>query len=503
MWYSAKNRAQSLVVRAPFDADRGAFETANQKQSNEAKQAISDQLLSDAYARRAALNADDDPRQVTRGSFSTKTLNSSEKKERPSASHPALSELLDSFFFDWFQATLPNADGKAICDVGGPDETRAIDAAFAWAVQQGLHPGRICGGHNGYRAALPFLRSPESKEVVVRLNSGSTSGVMPNVMLTGGHGACAYLAPELQKAFPDARLSRADAAVDWSQEGLWDELLDMARTLSRGNDKLGGVRVIESDQGRTFYLGSRTSTVSLRVYEKDMERAARGVISADEIDPDLVRIEWTFRPQSKSKTGMFGKSPGDMIRTSVWARDFMSRAAEIMHVTDRAERIYKENVEREVVEKTLESTVQHGAHQYSKSFARLAAVRLVELYFDGDFAEAVLTRQQVEAEAVAIFERLIQGSGAAESVLSDERLDRFLEREEWKDSYVKEAVELPSKLKNEIDVHQQRLSKIAEGHFPPETSEMSQPQPPEHPPEPISEKMNVDDALEIIRNLSC
>ncbi len=418
---------------------------------------LSDQLMASIRARRDMSatpfldgerrgEEDQDPRIVTRGSFSAKHLKAKPKSERSDSTSPALSGLLEEFFFDWFQVTLPNKDGQSSCVVGGREEEAAVDAAFRWARENGLHPGRIGGGHNGYRAALPFTNGPESVEGVFRVNAGSTGGLMPNLMLTGGHGACASLAPKLQEAFPGARLSRADAALDWSQEGLWDDLLRMARLLSKGNRKLGGVRVIESETGRTFYLGSRKSTVSLRVYEKDMERAAKGVIDAADIDPDLIRIEWTFRPQSKSKAGMAVLSPGQMIRTSVWGRDFMSRAAKIMDVTGRVERLHKQEVAREVREKTLETAVRHGVDQYAKSFARLAAARIVERDHGGHYDTAMVDPQEVEAEAVLIFSALLAETVAAAAAVADGRLDRAMDPDEWRASYVHELMDAPAQI---------------------------------------------------------
>ncbi|MDE3121506.1 MAG: replication initiation factor domain-containing protein [Paracoccaceae bacterium] len=365
------------------------------------------------------------------------------KNLKEAATDPALAALLDDFFFDWFQITLPNDEGKSDCRAGSDQEAKAIDAAIAWAVAKGLHPGQIMGGHNGYRAALPFLSDPESRETVFRINSGSTAGLMPNLMLTGGHGACADLAPGLQEAFPGARLSRADAALDWSQAGLWDDLLVMAKTLSQANAKLGGVRVIESDMGRTFYLGSRTSTVSLRVYEKDRERAAKGVIDAADIDPDLIRIEWTFRPQSKSKAGMACLAPGEMIRTSVWARDFMARAAAIMQVTKRVGRLSKQEVVREVREKTLEGTARHGVEQYANTFARLAAARLVERHHDGRYDTAILEPDDIQAEAVEIFGALLNETDAAWKICVQERLDVTMDPDQWRASYLHELLDQP------------------------------------------------------------
>lgn len=402
-----------------------------------------------------------DPRQVTRGSFSDKSLRQKAKSKRAESTHPALSDLLGEFFFDWYQVTLPNAEGKASCSVGGADEAEAISAAFGWARTNGLHPGRIGGGHNGYRAALPFTEGPQSIDSVFRVNSGSTGGLMPNLMLTGGHGACARLAPALQLAFPGARLSRADAALDWSQPGLWDALHRMAKTLAKGNVKLGGVRTIESDTGRTFYLGSRTSTVSLRVYEKDRERAAKGVIDAVDIDPDLIRIEWTFRPQSKSKAGMAKLSPGQMIRTSVWARDFMARAAAIMEMTERVERLNKQEVAREVAEKTLDGTVQHGVDQYAKSFMRLAAARIVERDHGGHYDTAMVYPRRLQVEALRIFKEKIRETEAAEVIVIEQRLYQVMDPDKWRDSYVHELMAAPAQIDAGQDRAQDNLARRA------------------------------------------
>lgn len=430
-----------------------------------AKDGLAASAMAGVSARRDASLEDarqaQDPRIVTRGSFSAIPMKSCVKSEVPDSSCPELSSLMGEFFFDWFQVTLPNAEGKSSCISGGREEEGAVDAAFRWARTNGLHPGRIGGGHNGYRAALPFKEAPEALETVFQVNSGSTSGLMPNLMLTGGHGACARLAPALQEAFPGARLSRADTALDWSQEGLWDDLLAMARVLSQGNRKLGGVRTIESDTGRTFYLGSRTSTVSLRVYEKDRERAARGVIEEADIDPDLIRIEWTFRPQSKSKVGMAKLDPGQMIRSSVWARDFMARAAKVMHVTGRVERLHKQAVARELREKTLEGTVRHGVTQYARSFTRLAAARIVERDHGGHYDTALVDPDQVEAEAVTIFADLLHETGRAYDAVVEERLDEVMDPDAWRASFVEELLDAPGKIDAAVTAAQDRMARRA------------------------------------------
>ena len=201
--------------------------------------------------------------------------------------------------------------------------------------------------------------------------------------------------------------------------GLWDRLRQMAVTLSRANSKIGGVRTIESDTGRTFYLGSPKSTVSLRVYEKDRERLAAGKISPDECDGDLVRIEWTFRPQSRAKVGAGRLSPGELVRSSVWARDFMSRAAKIMEETEGMAKPKRVQIEREARVSSLEESARHGAAQYGGVFARLAAARIIAARGD-DYARAALTPGEIEAEAAILFREFVADGrlGSASSMPS-------------------------------------------------------------------------------------
>jgi hypothetical protein len=376
-----------------------------------------------AMRQRAALAAGDgkDPRIVTRGSFCDNRLKAKRKSAHASRDDVALSHLLSEFRFDWFQFTVPARDGTGACGAAGSQEERAgLDAALKWADLEGLHIGRPRGGANGYRISTPFLAGPEG-ERLASVASGSSTGVMPNVTITGGDGAAAVLAVSAQRAFPGLRLSRADAALDRSMPGLWDRLRQMAVTLSRANSKIGGVRTIESDTGRTFYLGSPKSTVSLRVYEKDRERLAAGKISADECDGDLVRIEWTFRPQSRAKVGAGRLSPGELVRSSVWARDFMSRAAKIMEETEGMAKPKRVQIEREARVSSLEESARHGAAQYGGVFARLAAARIIAARGD-DYARAALTPGEIEAEAAILFREFVADAAAGQRVIDAERL---------------------------------------------------------------------------------
>ncbi|MGE6426216.1 replication initiation factor domain-containing protein [Bacillus altitudinis] len=401
--------------------------------------------------REAADGERKDPRIVTRGSFSSKAKKTKQKSRPQSRDDLALSDLLAQFRFDWFQFTIPATDGGGSCvSAGSPEERDGLDAALAWADNEGLHIGRPRGGANGYRISTPFLGGPEG-ERLASVASGSATGVMPNVTITGGDGAAASLAGSAQRAFPGLRLSRADAALDRSMPGLWDRLHRMAVTLSRANSKIGSVRTIQSDTGRTFYLGSPKSTVSLRVYEKDRERLAAGKISPDECDDDLVRIEWTFRPQSRAKVGAGRLSPGELVRSSVWARDFMSRAAKIMEETEGMAKPKRVQIEREARVSSLEESARHGAAQYGGVFARLAAARIIAARGD-DYAQAVLTPGEIEAEAAILFREFVADTVAGQRVIDAERLSEPETPEARRAATVGAIIDMAVRLAGEQDV---------------------------------------------------
>lgn len=292
-------------------------------------------------------------------------------------------------------------------------------------------------------------------------------GIMPNLCITGGQGSAAFLAVSAQAAFPGLRLSRADAALDRSAPGLWDDLHAMAVTLAKGNKKIGSVRVIESEKGRTFYLGSPTSTVSLKVYEKDRERVFRGVKDAADCDPNLIRIEWTFRPQSRSKAGVGVLSPGQMIRTSVWARDFMSRAAVVLGEAERPMKIDRQAVEREARPSSLEASADYGARQYGGVFTRLAVARIVQEQHGGDYAGAVLTPAEVEDRAASLFRLMIGQNEAGQRAIDAEGVGAVETEQQRNDRIVggliAGAIRLTEERADAIDVTRQALDLAGEG----------------------------------------
>lgn len=391
-----------------------------------------------------------DPRSVTRGSFCGTGLNNevyeAENGDRPAPKQPpgeaskkprrrsrkkqtssALQAVFDAMFFDWFGITLPHPEtGKGSgCERNSEVETIAVTRLVEFAEKMALHRSRVRNGINGYGAGADYTMGSEERDTVLTILSGHQSN-MPGMAIPGGHGACQDLAEAVVDHFgSDFLVNRADVTLDHSQEGLFDALLEMSQEFAGQRQKMRAPTIIQSDTGRTFYLGS--DRVKLKVYQKDLERVANGRIDASDADPHLVRIEFSIAPQSREKKAFAGLNPGEMLRTSVWGRAWMAAAAQIMGMTREVDPVEPMRIEREERSRTLDDSVDHGIRQYGASFVRLAVSNLVP---DDDYAGAKLSEKEVEEELVRLLREKIAEAGTITRVLTEEGLDRVMGEDE-------------------------------------------------------------------------
>ena len=78
----------------------------------------------------------------------------------------------------------------------------------------------------------------------------------------------------------------------------------------------------ESTAGRTFYLGSPSSAVRSRLYEKGLHPDAH----LEKIPTDVVRLEYQIRPSSSQKEALALMPLTDCIAASAWGKDLAERA---------------------------------------------------------------------------------------------------------------------------------------------------------------------------------
>lgn len=162
-----------------------------------------------------------------------------------------------------------------------------------------------------YDAAAAFVVGNETR---FKINYGGQNEEHgPNVV---GSGACAQvLADVVRDRFPAHRVSRLDSCEDYYHRDAYDYLRKLA--LKIGKEHRVQCREIvkpltDSDDGRTLYLGSQTSAVSMRIYEKGKQM---------ETDSEWVRAELQVRPQKDQKALMAMLNPTQVWGVAKWSHE--------------------------------------------------------------------------------------------------------------------------------------------------------------------------------------
>ena len=196
-------------------------------------------------------------------------------------------------------------------------------------------------------------------------------------------GAVSSLISALLRREFDHRPARLDVAIDRSGPDLFQRLVRITRRLAKTYGLKWEPRGdwITKDAGRTIMLGSRSSQVFLRVYEKGLELAAKQGIELTEELRCLVRAEVEFKPQNRTaRKRAITITPDELWGLTEWLIDFTSKSFDIkavkIKVTERREADY-------------ERALRFMAQQYRAHLARL----LNDV--DGDpeaFADCILER---------------------------------------------------------------------------------------------------------------
>lgn len=303
--------------------------------------------------------------------------------------------------FDWLAVTIPNGlDGKGSrCsgDRGDKEAAEATARMFTWATLKGLHVMRVGKGSDGYLGAAHMAYEPTASDRVLTIRAGHTTN-MPGLELTGGDGACADLAPQALAELGPVNVSRVDVCWDVSQEGLMDDLHQLMVTLAaeRGMDapRIDGT----ADRGRTIYLGKDEAVV--RVYQKDLERVAKGRIAADDADPDLVRIEVMLRPKKEKKSGIGlvarDEGPGALLGVHLWVRQMMERVAVLtQRAREDAAEMAVTRIQGRPDPRSLRDRANHGTRQYARVWCLAEIAEIVHNRWGGSWLRAEIDPDEV------------------------------------------------------------------------------------------------------------
>lgn len=210
--------------------------------------------------------------------------------------------------FDWYQASVPVQPellGRLLLE-HMPEGT-------------GVYPGR---GMNSFKSRNDYA-TPDGEIIATMMFGGVNPH--PNVKSSGDHAPA--LAGVLRHICADHRVSRLDVAIDMRGEGLFDELVRvMGQTARRHRVKGEKILPDDLDDGATYYLGSRTSPLRVRCYEKGKQLHK---LTGDPVWRQLfdwTRLELQVRPEKAFKSAAAKMPPEAFWGCSAWTRDLAAGA---------------------------------------------------------------------------------------------------------------------------------------------------------------------------------
>lgn len=215
--------------------------------------------------------------------------------------------------FDWYQATIPDENvNNVLAALSG------LSAAPRLRHTKGAH---------GYGHTT--IVEDESGSLA-RVWHGGTH-VYPHVVLSGENTQDGV--ELIRTAYPDHTVTRVDSREDFGGAETFDrvlpELLDVAKSF-RVQVGTAGDHLLTM-QGRTVYLGSKSSAVRLRMYDKAAELRAKlagDPIRLAKVPEHLTRIEAQVRPQHIIARQHFAKvEPMAVMGSSPWLREVWKRVS--------------------------------------------------------------------------------------------------------------------------------------------------------------------------------
>ena len=179
-----------------------------------------------------------------------------------------------------------------------------------------------------------------------------TASVETHVQIKSEH--CLTYVQPLKEIVPEARLTRADVAIDFVADFdvIACRLIELAKQKNVKWEK-----VTNSGGGETLYLGSRKSEHLIRLYKKTEQLQ---LVHKVEIPPRVVRLELQKRPAKRSAKEMaYQLSEVELI-----ASHALSRAVAKLVLNQELEEILMPRVEKK---SDFQTAVRWMVQQYSKT----------------------------------------------------------------------------------------------------------------------------------------
>lgn len=217
--------------------------------------------------------------------------------------------------FDAYKATLP----------GGTDPQQAISWLALHNPAGELREGRP---RHGYEACTTLIDGDGDRWLDVL--HGGANGVMVETSGEGSPGVVDLV----RSAWPIHAVARADVCQDFvdEEQGTYDRLLprleQIVRDHGRVKDREVAPRVAKHD-GRSFYMGKRTSETYIRTYEKPEEMVSKGGHHSLKVFfGRWVRVEIETKPQKDNRLRACTFQPHEYFGLSRLGRAVVSQILE-------------------------------------------------------------------------------------------------------------------------------------------------------------------------------
>ena len=193
---------------------------------------------------------------------------------------------------------------------------KSADAVQLLVDASGISPARLSMGRGFHQFGERVAFKDETGSEFGAVHWGGLHGDRIMIEVKGEHTPKAV--ERLRSGFPH-RCTRVDACADFDAPRAFERLYRACRSVKRAHKIIGGKAGDWEDfpeKGRTLYLGARSSTTRMRLYEKgkqpEFEHLAR---------PHWARIEVQVRPAKDAKTTFATLSPEEVWGASRWTRD--------------------------------------------------------------------------------------------------------------------------------------------------------------------------------------
>ena len=256
--------------------------------------------------------------------------------------------------FDYWQATI-SLEGWSNYDSSTGETIHPVENLIKWLHSEITMVDVVLGrGANSYERKADFKRGDR------KICTVQWGGVNPDPNITASGSDAPFIRGLITARFPEGRMSRLDSAFD-SMSGTaefqrvcaWAE-----ERAERAGVNCTWIKNSDTTKGDTLYIGSKSSRVQIRIYEKGKEQKLSGE------KRDLWwRAEVQLRPESRNKSMSYKYSSGMVWGASRITRDLWAFLG--------GEKLYSLEFEANMKEKDLNDKAAHLVKQYGNLLKEL------------------------------------------------------------------------------------------------------------------------------------